>query len=160
MPLFCPVWNDRNSLITDYFNLGLSYHEIAAFLASFHDVILSVRQVKRILRRLGLRRRLNQSDVGDVLHAVMHELNGSGSIVGYRAMHQRIRNNHGLVVTRETVRHVLRVVDPDGVEARSKHRLTRRKYKARGPNDRWHIDGYDKLKHFGFCIHGAIDGYS
>ena len=66
LPLFRPVWNDRNSLITDYFNLGLSYHEIAAFLASFHDVILSVRQVKRILRRLGLRRRLNQSDVGDV----------------------------------------------------------------------------------------------
>ena len=160
LPLFRPVWNDRNSLITDYSNLGLSYHEIAAFLASFHDVILSVRQVKRILRRLGLRRRLNQSDVGDVLHAVMHELNGSGSIVGYRAMHQRIRNNHGLVVTRETVRQVLRVVDPGGVEARSKHRLTRRKYKARGPNDRWHIDGYDKLKHFGFCIHGAIDGYS
>ena len=24
----------------------------------------------------------------------------------------------------------------------------------------WHIDGYDKLKPFGFCIHGAIDGYS
>ena len=91
LPLFRPVWNDRNSLITDYFNLGLSYHEIAAFLASFHDVILSVRQVKRILRRLGLRRRLNQSNVGDVLHAVMHELNGSGSIVGYRAMHQRIQ---------------------------------------------------------------------
>lgn len=24
----------------------------------------------------------------------------------------------------------------------------------------WHIDGYDKLKPFGFCIHGAIDGFS
>ena len=24
----------------------------------------------------------------------------------------------------------------------------------------WHIDGYDKLKPFGFAIHGAIDGYS
>ena len=94
---------------------GLSYHEIAAFLASFHDVLLSVRQVKRILRRLGLRRRLNQSDVGDVLHAVMHELNGSGSIVGYRAMHQRIRNNHGLVVTRETVRQVLKPVRNTGL---------------------------------------------
>jgi hypothetical protein len=31
---------------------------------------------------------------------------------------------------------------------------------VRCPNDRWHIDGYDKLKPFGFCIHGAIDGYS
>lgn len=29
-----------------------------------------------------------------------------------------------------------------------------------GPNFIWHIDGYDKLKPYGFCIHGAIDGYS
>ena len=24
----------------------------------------------------------------------------------------------------------------------------------------WHIHGYDKLKPFGFPIHGAIDGFS
>ena len=24
----------------------------------------------------------------------------------------------------------------------------------------WHTDGYDKLKPFGFCIQGCIDGYS
>lgn len=29
-----------------------------------------------------------------------------------------------------------------------------------GPNFIWHIDGYDKLKPYGFCIHGAIDIYS
>ena len=29
-----------------------------------------------------------------------------------------------------------------------------------GPNFIWHIDGYDKLKPYGFCTHGAIDGYS
>ena len=23
----------------------------------------------------------------------------------------------------------------------------------------WHVDGYDKLKPFGFPIHGCIDGY-
>ena len=28
-----------------------------------------------------------------------------------------------------------------------------------GPNEVWHIDGNDKLKKFGFCIHGCIDGY-
>ena len=160
LPLFQTVLNDRNSVITSYFNLGLSYTEIAAFLASFHGVVLSVRQLKRILRRLGRRRRLNPSDAGDVLNAIICELSGSGSIIGYRAMHQRMRDNHGLIVTRETVRQVFRIVDPDGVEARLKHRHTRRNYKVRGPNDRWHIDGYDKLKPFGFCVHGAIDGYS
>ena len=63
-------------------------------------------------------------------------------------MHQRLR-----------VR-VLRVLDPEGVEARLKHRLKRRTYRGKGPNRTWHIDGYDKLKVFGFCIHGCIDGYS
>ncbi|KAL5506355.1 hypothetical protein EMCRGX_G007977 [Ephydatia muelleri] len=29
-----------------------------------------------------------------------------------------------------------------------------------GPNWCWHIDGYDKLKAFGFPIHACIDGFS
>ncbi|KAK2554872.1 hypothetical protein P5673_023534 [Acropora cervicornis] len=38
--------------------------------------------------------------------------------------------------------------------------LRRRQYHSKGPNYIWHIDGYDKLKPYGFCVHGAIDGYS
>ena len=33
-------------------------------------------------------------------------------------------------------------------------------YKNGGPNCVVHINGYDKLKPFGFSIHGAIDGFS
>ncbi len=101
LPIFRPVGNGRNAIITKYFNLGHSYPEIVAFLASFHGVMLSVHQLKRILRRLGLGRRLllllllKKSDVEDVHDAVMQELNGSGSTVGYRAMHQRFRDNRG-----------------------------------------------------------------
>ncbi len=29
---------------------------------------------------------------------------------------------------------------------------------SQGPNHVWHIDGYDKLKPFGFPIHGCVDG--
>ena len=29
-----------------------------------------------------------------------------------------------------------------------------------GPNFAWHADGYDKLKLYGFPIHGCIDGFS
>lgn len=75
-------------------------------------------------------------------------------------MHQRLINQHGLVTTREVVRHVFRVFDPKGVKHRSQHRLWRWIYRCKGPNYFWHIGGYDKLKPFGFCIHGAIDGFS
>ena len=75
-------------------------------------------------------------------------------------MHQRLTNDYGLVVTRSMVRQILKILDPEGVQARTRHRLRRRRYHAKGPNYIWHIDGYDKLKPFSFCIHGAIDGYS
>ena len=95
-----------------------------------------------------------------VLTAIEQELRGSGSDVGYRSVWQRLVTDHGLVVCKETVRHALRIFDPDGVDRWLRHRLQRRQYKGRGPNFIWHIDGYDKLKPFSFSIHGCIDGYS
>jgi len=75
-------------------------------------------------------------------------------------MVQRLGNDYGLVVDKETVRFILKTLDPEGVERRSRQRLKCQKYYAKGPNYIWHIDGYDKLKPFRFCIHGTIDGYS
>ena len=54
----------------------------------------------------------------------------------------------------------LKQLDPDGVNLRKRRRLHRRKYVSPGPNFAWHIDGHDKLKPFGFSIHGGIDGFS
>lgn len=55
---------------------------------------------------------------------------------------------------------MLKELDPEGIQLRKAHRLKRRSYVNQGPNDSWHMDGYDKLKPFGFAIHGAIDGFS
>ncbi len=51
-----------------------------------------------------------------------------------------------------------RLFDPEGVESRKRRILQRRIYRNPGPNFAIHIDGYDKLKAYGFAIHGAIDG--
>ena len=101
-----------------------------------------------------------RSNSNQIIDAVENELQGSGRLFGYRLMHQKICCSYGLVVDRETVRVALQALDPEGVARRSRKRLIRRKYHVNGPNFIWHIDGYDKLKPFGFCIHGAIDGYS
>lgn len=58
------------------------------------------------------------------------------------------------------VQDLLRELDPEGSESRKAHRLKRRVYCNPGPNYAWHIDGYDKLKPWGFPIHGGIDGFS
>ena len=75
-------------------------------------------------------------------------------------MTQRSVNDHRLVVGKENVRELLNILDPEEVELRTRRRLKRRQYITKGPNHLWHIDGYDKLKPFGFCIHGAIHGFS
>ena len=150
----------RDDIVEKYFTLGFSNAEILGFIVNVHGIRLSLRQLKRILQKRNCKRRNDQDDLEDVVRAIENELNGSGSIIGYRSMHQRLTNEYGLVVTRNTVRLILKILDPDGVESRSRHRLRRRLYSVKGPNYIWHIDGYDKLKPFGFCIHGGIDGYS
>lgn len=160
LPAFQRGQMTRNALILQYFNLGMKYAEIVAFLSSYHGITLSVRQLKRVLKQLGRSRRKLKSSIDEVIDSVEQELSESGASIGYRQMHQRLVNDHRLTIDRETVRCALKVLDPEGVDRRLSKKLKRRQYRVRGPNDTWHIDGYDKLKQFGFCIHGAIDGYS
>ena len=54
----------------------------------------------------------------------------------------------------------MRELDPDGCETRCAKCLRRRTYRVLGPNFCWHTDGYDKLKPYGFPIHGCTDGWS
>ena len=78
---------------------------------------------------------------------------------GYRWMHAKCIQR-GFVVTEETVRLLLHILDPEGVKQRKRHRLKRRKYVNPGPNATWHIDGYDKVARYGIYIHGCVDGFS
>ena len=91
---------------------------------------------------------------------IQNEPSGSGSIVGYRSMWQKLVVDHHLAVSKEFVRKALKILDPEGVNKRSRNRLQRRQYNGKGPNFIWHLDGYNKLKPYGFCVHGCIDRYS
>ena len=150
--------SSREKIITHYFHCGLSYTEIISFLFVYHGIQITLRQLNRVLRKLGLFRRKFKASITSVISAIQTELASSSSSFGYRMMHQKLRQKK-LVVDRETVRIAMRSLDPEGVTA-TRHRLYRRVYNARGPDYVWHIDGYDKIKPYGFAIHGAIDGYS
>ena len=69
-------------------------------------------------------------------------------------------NGKGIRASRIVVRLALKLMQPELVNDRRKRRLHRRSYANPGPNFCWHVDGYDKLKPFGFAIHGGIDGFS
>jgi hypothetical protein len=154
--------SSRDDLIVMYHQLGFSYDEILALLADHHMIIVSKRTLHRTLRSHKLYRRVNlrnASSVDEVLAVVERLLNQSGSMHGYRWFHARCIQQH-VLVAREDIRLILGILDPEGVCARRARRLRRRQYYANGPNFVWHIDGYDKVKPYGLCIHGCIDGYS
>ena len=153
MPLnnYTPCMNvdqrrDETELITSYFQQGFTNVEILEFL-KLHGIEFSSSTLKRRLQSLGLRRRI-------------YHLSGSKCNVGYRKMWKHVMTKYGIAVQRDFIRKCLVKLDPRGVENRSKRRLRRRAYSPRGPNHIWHIDGHDKLKPFGFSIHGCIDGFS
>ena len=75
-------------------------------------------------------------------------------------MTELISLKFNLNVSKEDVRMTLLKVDPIGVEIRRNKTIKRRIYQTNGPMDILHIDGNDKLKRFGFAIHGCIDGFS
>ncbi|XP_003427718.1 uncharacterized protein LOC100680052 [Nasonia vitripennis] len=121
---------------------------------------MSYRQLQRVLKNLGLRRKNKEENLDDIIICILSELESSGSCLGYKSLWHRLKTLHGLDVKRQTVLDILRIVDQEGIVHRSKYRLKRRTYNVPGPNFIWHIDGYDKLKPFDFAIHGCIDGFS
>lgn len=66
----------------------------------------------------------------------------------------------GIIIKRDDVMRLLKEIDPEGNDERRRNRLNRRVYVSSGPNECWHIDGYDKLKPYGLPIHGCVDGFS
>jgi len=71
-------------------------------------------------------------------------------------MWRLLRQKQRVIVPQETVRLMLRQMDPVGVINRRQHRLQRRTYTSAGPNYMWHIDGYDKLRPYGILISGFV----
>jgi hypothetical protein len=84
------------------------------------------------------------------------QMSSSGRYGGYRTMCQLLQTRHDLRVSRATVRLIVSQIDPVSVNRRRQHRLRRRTYACRGPNDVWHIDGYDKLRPYGILISGYV----
>lgn len=150
---------EEEAAILNYFTRGHTYSEMVALLKHKHNLVISHRTLRRRLKTMGLKRKNLPVNIDQVRRKVSEFLDGPGSSGGYRSVWHSLRMG-GEIVPRETVRLILKELDPEGVAGRKAHKLVRRTYRNSGPNSAWHIDGYDKLKPHGFPIHGAIDGWS
>ena len=126
-----------------------------------HQWNVSLYTIKKCFRVLRLRRKnIQESDLHNIITAVVEELHSCGHNLSYRALWYKLKTKYNLIVKRTTVYRMLQIADPEGIANRFENKLKRRQYLNPGPNFTWHIDGYNKLKQFGFAIHGCIDGFS
>ena len=66
----------------------------------------------------------------------------------------------GMIARREDVPQLFLRLDAQGVERMKSRKHRRRIYRTSGLSYVWHINEFDKIKPYGFSIHGSIDGYS
>ena len=156
---------DEEAIIKYYFQRGFSYQEIRLLLNERHNYEMSYSTLLRRLKKYGLSKRgfFEREDADNNVERarqrIQEIINVPGSYAGYRTIWHTLKME-GLRVPRILVEDILKDLDPDGSNLRKARRLRRRTYHNPGPNQSWLMDGYDKLKPFGFPIHGPIDGFS
>ena len=142
-----------------YFKQGYEYNTIVEFLSKFHGISMCARTLKNRLKMLGLGRKSTDFNEEEVRSRILREIDGPGSMSGYRSM-WHILQREGYMVPRQKVADMFFNIDPEGCRTRRAKRLRPRVYVNPEPSYCWHLDGYDKLKPYGFPIHGCIDGFS
>ena len=133
----------ERDIIQRYFHLGYKYELITQLLKNQHNIEMSVRTLKRRLHDYQLfRRKENENfDEEHVRNIISQEMQGTGSLAGYRKIWHILRLKHHIHVPRQLVARILRELDPEASTMRRMKRLRRRQYISQGPNQCWHIDG-------------------
>ena len=111
-------------LIDKHFHEGFRYKESIALIKNCHGIKVSLCALHRFLRRVNPYRKGKQSLLLDIVTFIQHQLEGSGSCTGYRAMHQRCIRN-GSMVSRVIVAQIMKHLDPI-VNSRRRGTLRRR----------------------------------
>ena len=115
----------------------------------FPQYAWSVRSLDRRMRYFDIYYNDRRVSVEEVKEAVKKELEGPGKLLGYRAMHKKVRREHNLLVTRDAVYDVMCDLDPKGLEARggigTKKKRKKGNFTSKGPNWVHSLHGHDKL---------------
>ena len=135
--------------------LGYTWKDISSML------LVSRWTLHRRVKELGIAQETGYSVVPDSeLDQIVTEYkNQVGSFAG-RSMVLGFLKSQGIRVQQRRVAKCLIRIDPEGSRIRWACVVRRRKYSVPGPNSLWHIDGHHSLIHWGFVLHGAIDGFS
>ena len=113
----------------------------------FNQYAWSMRSLERRLTYFGIKYTDAATTVGAVQQAVQEELQGPGKLLGYRAMHQKIRQIHKLNVPRDLVYDIMSHLDSAGLQERAvgKNQKAKGHFIIGGVNQVHSLDGHDKV---------------
>ena len=115
-------WEDDEQLKSDlqrYVKQNLRRREILDFVRrDFPEYAWSLGTLSRRLAFFGIQYIKYNTDIEEVETAVREEIEGPGQLLGYRAMHKKLREQHNLAVSRDLVHDVMGLVDPEGLQRR------------------------------------------
>ena len=115
-------WENDEEMRQDlekYVQRNLRREEILDFMiAGYPMYAWSIRSLSRSLQHFGIKYTDYDIELEDVKKAVKKELDGPGVLLGYRAMQQKVREVHGLNVSRDLVYAVMGEADPEGLKSR------------------------------------------
>ena len=163
------VWEEDEALKNDlkrYIQQRLQRCEILDFVMKNYPYYKwSIRTLDRRLRFFNIKYIDRGVSLEEARDAISTELNGPGRLLGYRAMHLKLRQKHGLNLPRDTVYALMAEADPEGLHERRPGPKKKKKktcFVSRGPDWVLSVDGHDKLmgyqnSTFPIAIYGCID---
>ena len=106
--------------LAKYVAQGMQRNEILDFVQRhFPMYAWSLRTLDRRLRHFNIFYTDKNVTVEQLKAAVTEELAGPGKLLGYRPMHKKLRQVHGLNVPRDLVYAAVTDLDPEGLEGRA-----------------------------------------
>ena len=148
-----PSYDIPKNVVEDLLADGFSIKQVAMLLS------VSESTIYRRMSIYGLRKQefslISDEEMDTKVEKITKEFPSRGE-----NMIRHILLDGGIVVQRNRLRESLHRVDEEGIAKRSKGRLHRRIYNARGANQLWHVDTNHKLICWNFVVFGAIDGFS
>ena len=131
-----PEWESDEGLKKDlrkYVLENLKRNEVLDFLKrDYPQYAWSLGTLSRRLNYFGITYVNYDVTVQEEENAVCEENDGPGQLLGYRAMHRKIREQHQLAVPRGLVYEVMTKVAPEGLEGRRKVGRGKRRRGATG----------------------------
>ncbi|KAJ7630220.1 hypothetical protein FB45DRAFT_1150186 [Roridomyces roridus] len=160
-----PPEDDIREPLREYYDLGLNDKEIAEHLKSHYDTraygCSITSSVKRFRKKWGLKSTRQQKHTPETILQYVLDIKSKYPHRGTLAVRKNLRQEFGMHVAENTVKEVLKQIEPEAVRQRKGKKFRRAKFYAAGVNDCWAQDQHDKWgPRFGLWLHNGIDPFT